>query len=280
MQKISSTQEAPHIDQVDDFVNVGFASALADELDAAGFVSGPGRCAAFGKLMGLSRSQASRILNGKSSPTISNLWPLRRLGVSLDRIVDKANVTKPLTQTVYLNGEPVSASVQTGVSGKSCGAALIPHGTGHELIAVRLGTKLPPDAIPIQWLGFEVYDTLAIIEDDINTLEMLDRVMSDAFHTAPFFLATNFLDELTGKDIYKAILMDWRLPDMDGEVLVARIREKTNAPIFILTGDTAAGQAITRALGYDDVYHVAKPAEMQILKKMISNEIGRADVRK
>lgn len=280
MVKQLSADDADPVDQFDEPLNAAFAAALTDELDSAGFISGTGRCAAFAEFMGCTRSHAFKILKGQSFPTIRKLFLLRSLGVSLDRIVDKSNNVRPLTKTVYLAGKPVSAIVEAGISGQSCGAALIPHDAGYELIPVGRDTKLSNDAIPIRVLRFDVNDTLAIVEDDMNTLESLARAMSDAFHTVPFSCAQSFLDELTGNDTYKAILMDWRLPDMNGEDLVARIREKTNAPIYILTGDETAGLSISRALICNDVYYIAKPVEIGILIQLLLNAIRRADMGK
>lgn len=272
----SITRNAEYPNDTNAPLNLAFGAALVAELDAVGFHAGPGRSAALAKILGLSSTQARRVLKGIGSPSINSLWPLRSLGVSLDRIVDKTNGTKPITQIVYLNGEPVPAVVQMGVSGESCGAALIPRGTRYEVIALRNGTTLPENAIPIRALGFEIHPTIAIVEDDITLLAVLDMQLSDTFHTAPFCLATNLLEKLTGNDTFQAILMDWRLPDMDGEELVKRIREKSRAPIFVLTGDLLAEEVIARAMDHDDVFHALKPAQMTILIKRISKEIARA----
>ena len=166
------------------------------------------------------------------------------------------------------------------MSRELCGAALIPHGNGYKLIAVKSGTKPSRDAIPIREIKFDTYDRIAIIEDDSDVLEMLDSSMSSVFLTAPFPCAKRFLDELTEQDTFKAILMDWRLPDMTGEDLIARIRQKTNAPIYILTGDTTAAKSIERALSYRDIYYAAKPIGMDLLMKLLSNAIRSADTRR
>lgn len=275
-----NTDDKDSVDEIDSRLSKAFASALSDELDAVGFVSGIKRGREFAAFMGLGRLQASRVLNAGSTLALRKLCLFRHLGVSLDRIFDKSSDVKPVVKTVYLNGVPVSACVQTGVSRKLCGAALIPHGTGYELIAVKSGTELSRDAIPIRDIKFDTYDRIAIIEDDSNLLEMLDSSMSSAFLTAPFPCAKRFLDELTRQDTFKAILMDWRLPDMTGEDLIARIRQKTNAPIYILTGDTTAAKSIERALSYEDIYYAAKPIGTELLIKLLSNAIRSADIRR
>jgi CheY-like chemotaxis protein len=265
------------VDQMDVSLSKAFASALSNELNEVGFVSGSKRCSEFALFMDLSRPQASRLLNGDSSLALRKLSRLRSLGVSLDRIFDTLSDVRPIIKTIYLNGEPISVCIKTDVCEKLCSAALIPHETGYDLIAVKAGAQLPKDAIPIREIKFDARDIIAIIEDDLDLLDTLNRSMSGAFLTTPFSSASVFLDKLSNQDAYKAILMDWRLPDLSGEELIARIRQKTNAPIYILTGDRSASKSIERALSYKNIYYAAKPMDVELLIKLMLNAIRSAE---
>jgi transcriptional regulator with XRE-family HTH domain len=272
--------DAGSLEETNEQIKLAFGLALGAELDAVGFISGPGRGAALGKLLGLTRSQAKRVLNGVSSPSINRLWPLRSLGVSFDRILDKVNGTKPITKTLYLNGTPVPAVVELGALGNSCGAALIPHGTGYELIALRQGKKIPDNATPIRTVGFGAGDKLAIVKNDVKVRAALGMTKSNGSDTDPLFHVNNLLHTLTGNETYRAILMDWRLSDMKESDLTVRNRKHTTSPVLILTDDLMIGRFIARALGNCDVQFVHISKFMGHLADFVSSSINMEEFTK
>lgn len=251
-----------------------FAAALNAELDAIGFVRGRERGSELASLLGLQRTQSYRILTGVSGPTIEWMGKLRSAGISMDRVLDQSNSINLPTIDIYVNGDLLPAVVQKGRDSNQCTVALVPHEAGFKLTALKPGQAAAKGAIPIQGLQFAYKDTLAILEDHADTLELLNRQMSAGFRTAAFDKASKLLDRLKGTDGFSAFLIDWRLPgDIDGEELVQLLRKNSTAPIFILTGDKGSSESIARAMDQPNVHHVVKPADPLILMKRITQAI-------
>lgn len=92
-------------------------------------------------------------------------------------------------------------------------------------------------------------------------------------------------DALTGlsmieKGDYDVVLMDLRMPGMDGLTAIRRIRARTDdkarLPVIVVAADSGPeirGQAL--AAGADDVLH--KPVEMDVLLDAITQAITRGD---
>ena len=270
--------DASGLDAGHSTVLISFAAGLNAELDALGFEKGSGRTNALAKLLGLTRTQPYRMLKGLSAPGPEAMAILRAYGVSFDRIVDRVNRSMPAPIEVLLNGETVSVLVQRAAPGADCAAALLPlPGGGHSLVFMQRGDALPENAIGLQSMEFVARITLAIVEDDAPTLALIKREMSEHFGVSAFENAKSLLGSPSGLARFNAFLIDWRLPDMDGEELVKQIRAASAAPIFILTGDQSASNSIARALDYDDVHHAVKPASSVILTKRIKTAIRAAN---
>lgn len=254
-------------------MQAAFAERLNLELDNVGFVKGRRRSGALAEQFDLDRSQGYRFLKGGKAPDALYQTKLRKLGVSLDRILDAISDDVPVTYDVFLGGEIVAATVQKGTVGFNCAAALLPKDGGYELIPMPRDGDTPEGAIPIQTIQFIVKPTLAIVEDDHDTLERLERQLWGTFRTVKFESANALIKALKAPNSFSAVLMDWRLPDMDGEDLVAQIRAHSKVPICILTADMTASKAIARAFANGNVDHVPKPADPEILAARISMAI-------
>lgn len=257
---------------------VAFAERLNLELDAIGFVKGRRRSGALAEQFEVDRSNGYRILKGIGYPDALYQTKLRQLGVSVDRILDHIGQHVPTTYTVFIGGKMVAATVLKGVDGNDCSAALLPKDGGYELIAMSPGEAVPDGAIPILSIHFIDKPTLAIVEDDIQTLDRLAYQMWDSFRPMKFESAHALVEALKAPNNFKAVLMDWRLPDMDGEELVKKIRAYTKAPICILTADVTASKAIARAFSTGNVDHVTKPADPEILAARIQMAIKNSEL--
>lgn len=250
-----------------------FAAALNIELDQLGFEKGPGRTAALAKLLGMTRTQPYRILKGMSSPTTDSMADLREIGVSFDRILDAVTRRTSKTHSVLVNGEMMQVIVRGVAPGANVAAAFLATAGTYKLVSVEPGEPLSDNAIPIQSLEFVSRNPLAIVEDDASTRAMLQTEMSDSFRAVTFNDANSLLTFAQGMSKFKAFLIDWQLPDMDGEELVRRIRAASKAPIFILTGDAGASDSMGRAMDFDNVHHALKPTASLILVKRINTAI-------
>ena len=251
-----------------------FATALNAELDSLAFEKGPGRTTALAKVLGMTRTQPYRILKGLSAVSPDVMADLRKMGVSIDRILDKINRINPTSMTVMINGEMVSVIVQRAAPGSDCAAALkrLEDGT-HKLVSLEPGETLGEDEIGVQSVEFLSRNTLAIVEDVKTERELLQRAMSSNFKVVSFENGKSLLGHPTGLSRFKAFVIDWGLPDMECAELITSIRVATEAPIFILTGNTEVSEQIAALMDYDQVHHATKPADALILSKRINSAI-------
>ncbi|OYT88739.1 MAG: hypothetical protein CFE43_21080 [Burkholderiales bacterium PBB3] len=255
-------------------LQLAFAAALNTELDSLGFEKGPGRTAALAKVLGMTRTQPYRILKGLSSVSTESMADLRKIGVSFDRIMDRINRISPTSMTVMVNGELVSVVVQRAAPGAECAAALKRLDDGsYSLVSLDPGETLAEDEIGVQSLEFLSRSTLAIVEDMKSERDLLYRDMSNSFKVVAFENAKSLLGHPTGLSRFKAFVVDWGLPDMDCAELITTIRDTTEAPIFILTGNTEVSKEIALLLDYNQVHHATKPADSVILSKRITSAI-------
>ncbi|OYT88726.1 MAG: hypothetical protein CFE43_21015 [Burkholderiales bacterium PBB3] len=268
------TSDATTTDSGRSDMQLAFAAALNGELDSLGFEKGPGRTSALAKVLGMTRTQPYRILKGLSALSTESMAELRKLGVSFDRIMDRINRISPTSMTVMVNGELISVIVQRAVPGGDCAAALRRLEDGsHSLVSLDPGDTLAEDEIGVQSLQFLARNTLAIVEDIKTERDLLQRAMSNSFKVVAFANAKSLLSHSAGLTRFKAFVIDWGLPDMDCAELITTIRGATEAPIFILTGNTEVSEQIAGLMDYSQVHHATKPADTLILSKRISSAI-------
>lgn len=258
-------------------VNTALSLALSAELDALGYLPAPARYKALADVLGLKRLQTYRMLTGINAPSPDFLGGLRSLGLSVDAALDRATARVPATVEVLIEGRPIAAILQKNPKQMVSSVVAVENSGGQfELRTVTPGDSIPANAIPIQGLQFPTRLSLAIVEDDADTLVLLGQQMGSAFQVASFEGGLALLNVAGGLQAFAAFLIDWRLPDIDGEELVKKVRKSSLAPIFVLTGDKSASASIAKALDYENVHHVAKPADEIILIKRIMHAASAA----
>ena len=79
--------------------------------------------------------------------------------------------------------------------------------------------------------------SIAIIENDKDNLDVLQILLESQGHTVqPYMSAKDFLDTFK-PDVFRLILMDLSMPDMDGyELLEAVRRQDPDVPVMAVTG--------------------------------------------
>lgn len=255
---------------------LAFSRGLAAELDRLGYPPDPKRSLALAKDLGLGRMQAYRLLKGLGGPNPESQVALRHIGVSFDRILDGLNPDHfDETIDIKMNGRTVVAVPQKADTEIFNSVVAILQGDGsYELKAMVPGEAIPPQALPIRALRFSAQATIAVVEDDAKTLEVLTAQMRKSFGVVPFAAGLELLNFERGINGFHAFLIDWRLPDVKGEALIQSIRQRSQAPIFILTGDASASASIAKVMDGVNVHHVAKPADDIILIKRMSTAIS------
>lgn len=254
-----------------------FSDALNRALDAIGYTAGHKRTAQIAADLAVSRSQAYRLLCGLSFPTTDKLAMLRRIGVSVDRLLDE--IAQPAVQVgahriLRLGDAEARCAFIEKADGRCAVAAIAQEDGSFRLVSMAPGEKPGAHRIALDSVAFMTRPSLAIIDDDSLTLSVLLPHLEQSFHVAGFASASAFKTYVHGIAGFDAFLIDWRLPDAAGDSLIREVRAVTQAPIFILTGDPSASQEIADALDSSNTHHVAKPADLVILRKRILACLG------
>jgi len=248
---------------------MGFADELNKELDRLNFPESPRRTAALAAATDLDRTLIYRLLKSEGGASISTLAALRSIGVSIDWIFDCLQGRPGRKVTLKIGSCLIDANIQT-TSAERTSVFLGESSPGvYELRMIGIGESPPPEALMVYSLNFENKKTIAVVDDDEDALTLLRDQLKEKFKVASFPAAKSLLESTIKLNEFDLFLVDWRLPDIDGEEFVKLIRSQTKAPIFILTGDTSASESIARTLDLPSVHHVAKPASIPILVKRL-----------
>ena len=116
---------------------------------------------------------------------------------------------------------------------------------------------------------------ILVVEDDDGIRDLVDLVLSTAGYevlTAPNGAAAL---QLIGRAHPDLVLLDMRMPVMDGWEFARRYRAspEPHAPILVLT---AARDAAERAAEIDANGYLGKPFDMQELLSMVGHYTGQA----
>lgn len=244
-----------------------FAAALNAELDAVGFPASPKRTGALADAVGFGRTQAYRALKGHSTPTVPLLLGLHKAGVSIDRILKAMSSQESDVVRMRVGDAVVNTVFQRSISNISSVVAVPDEKGVFDLQTIASGGSVSQNAIPLTAVHFPQSKFLAIVDDDPNALQLMAKQMGVHFMVVAFSNATEFLAYPAGPQAFDLFLIDWLLPDMDGEKLVHTVRKCSDAPIFILTGATSSVESLARAMDLPNVRHIGKPVHEAILLK-------------
>ena len=116
--------------------------------------------------------------------------------------------------------------------------------------------------------------TILIVEDDVATSALYeDLLRMEGYHTQVVSSGQAALTALMQHTI-SAVLLDWRLPDLDGLALCRQIRHTINpaVPIILITGNhSLALEAAARDAGI--TVYLPKPMPVGILLKRLATLI-------
>ena len=110
---------------------------------------------------------------------------------------------------------------------------------------------------------------ILVVDDEIMNIKMVERILKD-ISTLHIIKATDkeeVFSALENGDI-SLIMLDLKMPDIDGFELYGMIREKYNIPVVIMTADKSMEtvQKISE-LGIDD--YLTKPLNPFITQEMV-----------
>lgn len=179
------------------------------------------------------KSNVYRVLKGKQSLSIEHLFILAGKGVNIVRVMEKAfGVSHPpgllkATQDGYRclvrveDDENLALPYRLSENGE-----------------VKPSSELEPGDKPISSIHYlPEKHTLAILDDDPNVLSALSLLLSPYFEISRYSLATDLIQALSSGSNFKVMVLDWRLPDMDGNSMLSAVTHLSTSPILIMTGD-------------------------------------------
>jgi CheY-like chemotaxis protein len=123
---------------------------------------------------------------------------------------------------------------------------------------------------------------ILFVEDDAMNRRVVKDMLSVVGATMDEAIDAEAGLQMIDKGDYNVVLMDLRMPGMDGLTAIEKIRVRTDAkakiPVVVVTADTAVNlKERCLAAGADDV--ILKPVAMGLLLKtisrMLSNEVAR-----
>ena len=195
------------------------------------------------------------------------------MGVSINQMLDLLARDDLELVDLHIQGHVISTSLQFTREDGSTQVMAVPREDqkGVDICVVPPGKK-PTGAKPISGMSFPKRTTLAIIEDNHVELEMLGKSTATKFRVEMFPDASAFFRHPIEK--FDVILLDWNLPDASGAEVVRKIRAQSKAAIFILTGDDGAADGIVKVMSDKTIHHVAKPTNIKILIKRLSDAAG------
>ncbi len=116
---------------------------------------------------------------------------------------------------------------------------------------------------------------ILIVDDDASIREIVGRVLEDEGYRIE--TATNGLEglDMFYKILPQLIILDVKMPEMDGWETLGRIREISNCPVIMLTAFGSTNDIIQGLeLGADD--YLVKPFGVQELIARVSTVLRRS----
>ena len=123
--------------------------------------------------------------------------------------------------------------------------------------------------------GFDVATTIALVDDDRNILTSVSMALeAEGFTVRSFVDGAEALKGLT-QEPADLVVLDIKMPRLDGMELLARLRRTSDVPaIFLTSKDDEVDEALGLKMGADD--YVRKPFSQRLLIERIRAVLRRA----
>ena len=118
-------------------------------------------------------------------------------------------------------------------------------------------------------------DTIALVDDDRNILTSVSIALeAEGFDVRTFANGADAYHSLTSKGA-DLIVIDIKMPHMDGIELLTRLRQVTDVPaIFLTSKDDEVDEVLGLKMGADD--YIRKPFSQRLLIERIRAMLRRA----
>ena len=125
--------------------------------------------------------------------------------------------------------------------------------------------------------GLYMSHKIALVDDDQNILTSVSIALeSDGFHVDTY---NNGEDGLNGilKSPVDLVVLDMKMPQMDGIEVIKGLKEKTNTPVIFLTSkDDEIDEVLGLRMGAED--YITKPFSQRLLVERIRVILRRQDI--
>lgn len=124
------------------------------------------------------------------------------------------------------------------------------------------------------------YVRLALLEDDPEQAAALRNWLLEAGHDVHVYGFSRDLMRESGRESFDLLLLDWMLPDMDGDELLRKLRQQRGSDvpvIFVTSRDSEEDIVAVLAAGADD--YMVKPVRRFELLSRIDAVIRRSGAR-
>jgi len=118
--------------------------------------------------------------------------------------------------------------------------------------------------------------TILIVDDEIFVLDSMQRMLSSLKYTILTAASGSAALDILTKNTVDLILLDIRIPDINGKQVCTKVREvEPDIPIILFTGmDIAGVKAFAEKEGA--FAFLEKPIELDKLRPLIEAAIGKA----
>jgi two-component system, OmpR family, response regulator ChvI len=116
--------------------------------------------------------------------------------------------------------------------------------------------------------------TIAVIDDDEDILDLVRTMLEmDGHQVLTFHSGLTALEGLRGRSP-SLVILDIKMPDMDGMELLRRLRAKSQVPVIFLTGKVdEVDELLALKLGADDF--IRKPFSQRVLSERVRTVLRR-----
>lgn len=120
---------------------------------------------------------------------------------------------------------------------------------------------------------------IGLLEDDTNISELISLWLTEAGYKVTRYSSGKKLLSAIGKAEFDLLILDWMLPDINGDEVLRKIREKLDwhIPVIFETGrDTEEDISNILMLGADD--YITKPLSKKVLLARVMAVARRANL--